>query len=67
LQVPFSTAGNCGIYIFDVETVEEARKLTDTDPAIQLGRLVMELHTWYGSAALKKVGEIHKQLAEKKI
>lgn len=53
-----------GIYIFDVASVEEAKKLTETDPAIQAGRLVMELHPWYGSAALLKVNEIHEQVAK---
>lgn len=47
-----------GIYVFNVETVEEARELTLTDPAIQAGRLEMELHPWYGSAALKEVNEL---------
>lgn len=56
-----------GIYIFDVETVEEAEELTKTDPAIQAGRLVMELHPWYGSAALIKTAEIHKTLSKKEI
>jgi hypothetical protein len=42
-----------GIYIFDVQTIEEARKLTASDPAVKAGTLVMELHPWYGSAALK--------------
>jgi len=56
-----------GIYIFDVETIEEARILTETDPAIQAGSLVMELKPWYGSAALMFVPEIHKKLEKKNI
>nr|WP_294859013.1 YciI family protein [uncultured Fluviicola sp.] len=56
-----------GIYIFDVETVEEAEELTKTDPAIKAGRLVMELHPWYGSAALIKTAEIHKTVSKKEI
>jgi uncharacterized protein len=56
-----------GIYIFDVETVEEAEALTKTDPAIKAGRLVMELHPWYGSAALIKSAEIHKTVSKKEI
>ncbi len=56
-----------GIYIFDVETVEEAEALTKTDPAIKAGRLVMELHPWYGSAALIKSAEIHKTISKKEI
>lgn len=53
-----------GIYIFDVRTVEEAEALTNTDPAIQAGTLRMELRPWYGSAALMKVNELHKQVAK---
>lgn len=56
-----------GIYVFAVETVEEARALTETDPAIKAGRLVMDLHPWYGSAALMKVNELHKRLGKKSI
>lgn len=63
LAGPFLDNGSLrGIYIFNVETVEEARALTETDPAIQAGRLEMELHPWYGSAALMKVNEIHESI-----
>jgi len=63
---PFMDDGEIrGIYIFNVKTVEEAKALTETDPAIQAGRLVMELHPWYGSAALMKVVEIHNSLPTK--
>ncbi len=51
-----------GIYIFDVKTTEEAKKLTETDPAIQAGSLIMELRPWYGSAALKAINDIHKTI-----
>lgn len=54
-----------GIYIFDVSTVEEARELTSTDPAIKAGVLEMELHPWYGSAALMEVNDIHKKIQKK--
>lgn len=68
LAGPFSDDGDVrGIYIFDVKTVEEAEALTSTDPAIQAGRLVMELHPWYGSAALMKVVEISKKITKEKI
>jgi len=33
--------------------------LTETDPAVQSGRLTMDLHPWYGSAALKEVNDLH--------
>ena len=59
LAGPFLDNGNLrGIYIFDVTTVAEAKALTKTDPAIRAGSLVMELHPWYGSAALMQVSEI---------
>ncbi len=51
-----------GIYIFNVATIEEAKKLTESDPAIQAGRLEMELHPWYGSAALLFVNNLHHRL-----
>lgn len=54
-----------GIYIFNVESVEKAKQLTETDPAIQAGRLVMELHPWYGSAALMQVNETHNKIQKK--
>lgn len=62
LAGPFLDQGEVrGIYIFNVSTVEEAEALTRTDPAIQAGRLVMELHPWYGSAALMEVNQLHKK------
>ncbi len=56
-----------GIFIFNVETVEEAKKLTETDPAIQAGSLVMELHPFYCSAALMEVVPIHNTIQKEKI
>jgi uncharacterized protein YciI len=56
-----------GIYIFDVQSIDEAKKLTETDPAIQAGSLIMELKEWYGSAALKLVNEHHKKISKKEI
>lgn len=65
LAGPFMDNGEIrGIYVFDVRTVEEARELTETDPAIQAGALEMELHPWYGSAALMQVNEIHGQISK---
>lgn len=56
-----------GIYVFDVKTVEEARALTETDPAIQAGRLTMDLHPWYGPAALTLITPLHKRLEKKSV
>ena len=51
-----------GIYIFDVRTLEEARSLVETDPAVKAGSLEMELHPWYGSAALVETLKLHKRI-----
>ncbi|MEZ5030367.1 MAG: YciI family protein [Saprospiraceae bacterium] len=68
LAGPFLDQGEVrGIYIFNVATVAEAEALTNTDPAIQAGRLVMELHPWYGSAALMEVNRINKNIQKKPI
>ncbi len=64
LAGPFLDGGELrGIFVFDVRTVEEAEALTATDPAIVAGRLTMELHPWYGTAALLKVNEIRRLIA----
>ena len=45
LAGPFVDGGdNRGVFIFKVPTVEEARALTETDPAVKAGRLRIELH-----------------------
>ena len=68
LAGPFFGDGDLrGIYIFNVETLEEADSLTNTDPAIQAGSLEMELMEWYGSAGLMAVNEVHASLQKKGI
>ena len=54
-----------GIYIFDVQTLEEAKALTETDPAIKAGVLKMDLKEWYGSAALMMLPEIYPKVTKK--
>lgn len=56
-----------GIYVFDVRSLEEARVLTETDPAIQAGSLVLEMHPWYCSAALMEIPRLHKKGVKKDI
>lgn len=53
-----------GIYVFAVDSLAEAEALTASDPAVQYGSLIMELHPWYGSAALMKLNEIHEKIAK---
>lgn len=47
LAGPFINGGERrGVFIFKVDTLEEARALTETDPAVKAGRLKIELHRW---------------------
>ena len=66
LAGPFMQEGGDlrGIYIFNTDSLEIAKKWTNSDPAILEGRLIMELYPWYGSAALMKVNELHSQIAK---
>jgi len=51
---PFLDNGDLrGIFIFNVATLEEAKALTAADPAVQAGRLVMEIHPWLSQKGSK--------------
>ncbi len=58
LAGPFDVGPNppadalAGIFIFDVQTREEAVALTQTDPAVQSGRFTIEVMPWYGPVGL---------------
>jgi len=54
-----------GLFVLDVAEIEEARKLVATDPVVQKGEMVAELHKYYGSAALKLIPETHEKLQKK--
>ncbi|SDC53650.1 Uncharacterized conserved protein YciI, contains a putative active-site phosphohistidine [Algoriphagus faecimaris] len=56
-----------GLFFFNVESIEEAEKLTATDPSVQAGVLKMELKEWYGSAALPLLLELHSKIAKEAI
>ena len=51
-----------GLFVFAVETVDEARALTQSDPVIRNGEMVAEYHPWYGSAAAMLLPELHEHL-----
>jgi len=55
-----------GVFVFNVSTVEEAKTLVDTDPAVVAKIFEYELTPWYCSAALMKVNEIHETIAKTK-
>jgi uncharacterized protein YciI len=44
---PFGDNGQLrGIFVFKVASIDEARALTETDPAVQAGRLAIDIHPW---------------------
>ena len=53
-----------GLFILNVTTVEDAKKLTDTDPVVKSGMMVVEHVVWLGSAALMETNSIHERIAE---
>ena len=66
LAGPFSDdpAGWRGLFLLAVADVEEARRLTATDPVIVNGEMVAEYHRWYGSAAAMVIPEVHERIAK---
>jgi uncharacterized protein YciI len=56
-----------GLYIFNVGTIEEAKELVATDPAVQANIFEAELTPWYGTAALQETLKIHEKITKNKI
>lgn len=53
-----------GLFILAVATVEEAQKMTETDPTVKAGVLIVEYVPWFGSAALMLNNELHEKIAK---
>jgi uncharacterized protein YciI len=44
---PFGDDGTLrGIFVFKVASLAEAKALAETDPAVQAGRLALDIHPW---------------------
>jgi uncharacterized protein YciI len=56
--------GARGIFIFAVESIDEAKALVATDPVIIKGEMVAEYHAHFGSAGLMMVNQIHSQISK---
>lgn len=67
LAGPFSEDpdGWRGLFLLAVDDLEEAKRLTATDPVIANGEMVAEYHRWHGSAAAMLIPEVHDRLAKK--
>lgn len=61
---PFFTdpTGWRGLYVFAVDTIDEAKALAETDPVVVQGEMVAAYHEWYGSAAMMLLPEWHERL-----
>ncbi len=56
-----------GIYVFDVRSKDEAKKLVETDPAVAAGVFECEFRLWYGSAGLLELNGIHNAISKNKL
>ncbi|KXK02369.1 MAG: YCII-related domain protein [Acidobacteria bacterium OLB17] len=54
-----------GLFVFAVSTIDEAKKLVATDPAIMKGEFIAEYHKWYGTAAVILLNSLHPKIARK--
>ena len=53
-----------GLFILNVENMEDAQAIVESDPAIKAGIFTTELTKYYGSAALIQVNEIHQSITK---
>lgn len=54
--------GARGIFIFAVESIDEAKALVATDPVVIKGEMVAEYHMHFGSAGLMMVNQVHSKI-----
>jgi uncharacterized protein YciI len=53
LAGPLADAGDAaGIFVFDTDSIEEARKWCESDPAIHAGRFQVKLWKWYSAKGI---------------
>ncbi|MEZ4898800.1 MAG: YciI family protein [Saprospiraceae bacterium] len=68
LAGPFLDDGDVrGIYVFNTSSMEDARAWTNSDPAVQAGRLIMELHPFYCTAVLPLINPLSKRVTRQNI
>lgn len=58
LAGPFLDKGDLrGIFVFKVDSMEEAKAMSDNDPAVKAGRLKVEIRPWYSAKGIQVVKE----------
>lgn len=58
LAGPFMDKGDLrGIFVFKVDSMEEAKAMSDSDPAVKAGRLKVEIRPWYSAKGIQVVKE----------
>jgi uncharacterized protein YciI len=68
LAGPFVEGGNMrGLFILNAKTIDEAKEMVKTDPAVAAGLLEPEYVKWYGSAAVMNVNDMHKKIQKTSI
>lgn len=53
-----------GLFVFAVDSIEEAKRLTETDPVIVKGEMIGEYHRYYGSAGLMMMNDLYGKIAK---
>ena len=54
LAGPFTDDGDLrGLFLFQVDSLEKAKALCDSDPMVKSGRLVVDLHPWMGPKGIR--------------
>lgn len=59
--------GKRGLFILNAPSVENAKEMVASDPAVEAGIFTAEYSGYYGSAALMRLNAIHETIQRKKI
>lgn len=51
-----------GLYIFNVSSIDDAKELVASDPAVAGKLLEAAYYQWYGSAAVMAIPDLHKKI-----
>jgi len=63
---PRSDLAHRGIFIFDIDDIDEALLIAETDPSVQLGAFALAVYPFRSPADLRRVAEIERAAKEAK-